>query len=251
LPPAFSLRIPPSLRGKGARGIGLLLLTVALPLHAEQIAPPERLREVDRTLLSHTYVEGAFHPEYTPPAPGSYELPVIKTLSDHPLIGRDGEQTSLFALKKDRIAVVAFIYTTCSEVTGCPLSQSVLQRVDRVLAEDANLGAKVVLVSASFDPQRDTPERLRTVRAFYEPKTDWRFVTTKGEGQLQPLLADFGQTVDKLRFEDGTWSGLFRHVLKVFLIDRENRVRNIYSVGFLNPQLVLNDVRTLAGGDHR
>ena len=104
----------------------------------------------------------------------------------------------------------------------------------------------MVLVSASFDPQRDTPERLRKVRGFYEPKVNWLFVTTGSEGELRPLLADFGQTIDKLRFEDGQWSGLFRHVLKVFLIDRRNRIRNIYSVGFLNPQLVLNDLRTLA-----
>ena len=34
-------------------------------------------------------------------------------------------------------------------------------------------------------------------------------------------------------------------MLKVFLLDRGNHVRNIYSVGFLNPELVLNDLRTL------
>jgi len=219
---------------------------VAFPLHAEDIAPPERLRDIDRSQLSHTYVQGAFNPEFEPPAAGTYALPVIKTVTDHPLVAGDGEKTSLFAVKKDRIAVVAFIYTTCAEVTGCPLSQSVMQRVDRALAEDAALGRDVVLISVSFDPQRDTPERLRTVRSFYDPKTDWSFVTTKDEAELQPLLGDFGQAIDKLRFEDGKWSGLFRHVLKVFLLDRTNRVRNIYSVGLLSPQLVLNDARTLS-----
>lgn len=226
-----------------------MLLLLAFPLHAEEIAPPERLREIDRSLVSHTYVQGTFSPEFEPPAPGSYALPAIKSVSDHPLVAGDGERTSLFAVKKDRIAVVAFIYTTCAEVTGCPLSQSVMQRVDRTLAGDAAMGREVVLISVSFDPQRDTPERLRTVRSFYEPKTDWSFVTTKDEAELQPLLADFGQTIDKLRFEDGQWSGLFRHVLKVFLLDRGNRVRNIYSVGLLSPQLVLNDARTLAMED--
>jgi len=231
-------------RGKGVRGLGLLLV-LALPLHAEELAPPERLRDVDRSLLSHTYTEGAFKPEYEPPAAGTYQLPVMKTLADHTLLDSTGAPTSLFTLKQDRLAVVAFIYTACSEVTGCPLSQSVLRHVDRALAADAELAGNVVLISASFDPQRDMPERLQTVRSFYAPRADWRFVTTSGERQLQPLLDDFGQTIAKLRFEDGQWSGLFRHVLKVFLIDRENRVRNIYSVGFLNPQLVLNDLRTL------
>ena len=243
--------IPPSRRGKGARGIGLhaalllLLLFAVAPLRAEEIAPPDRLRGIDRSLLSHTYAEGAFVPEYEPPAPGTYTLPLMDTLSDHAVIRSDGETTSLFALKKDRLAVIAFVYTSCAEVTGCPLSQSVLQHVDRALAEDPELARKVVLISASFDPQRDAPKRLREVRSFYSPKTDWRFITTRNEKQLQLLLDDFGQTIQKLRFEDGQWSGLFRHVLKVFLLDRDNRVRNIYSVGFLNPPLVLNDLRTL------
>lgn len=240
--------VPPSRRGKGAGGIGLLLLllSVASPLHAEDIAPPERLRGIDRALLSHTYTESTFKPEYDPPAPGTYILPVMNQLSDHAVVDSGGDTISLFALKQDRLAVIAFVYTACSEVSGCPLSQAVLQHVDRALATDAELARKVVLVSASFDPQRDTPERLRKVRGFYEPKTDWRFVTTSGEQPLQPLLADFGQAIDKLRFEDGQWSGLFRHVLKVFLVDGKNQIRNIYSVGFLNPQLVLNDLRTLA-----
>ena len=49
----------------------------------------------------------------------------------------------------------------------------------------------------------------------------------------------------KLRYDDGTWTGLYRHVLKVFLLDAQHRVRNIYSTGFLHPQLILNDIRTV------
>ena len=35
-------------------------------------------------------------------------------------------------------------------------------------------------------------------------------------------------------------------MLKVFLLDEQNRVRNIYSTGLMSPDLVMNDVRTLA-----
>jgi hypothetical protein len=35
-------------------------------------------------------------------------------------------------------------------------------------------------------------------------------------------------------------------VLKVFVLDEQNRIRNIYSTGLMNPELVMNDVRTLA-----
>ena len=72
-------------------------------------------------------------------------------------------------------------------------------------------------------------------------------MTSPGES-LQGTLDDFGQPVMKLWLEDGSWSGLYRHVLKVFLLDRENGVRNIYSTGFLDRDLVLNDLRTIAAG---
>src|SRR5437899_6520936 len=86
---------------------------------------------------------------------------------------------------------------------------------------------------------------MAVMRAFHAPANDWRFATTRSEVELAPLLADFDQPVAKLRFADGTWTGLFRHVLKVFLLDRESRVRNVYSVGLLDAALVLTDLRTL------
>jgi len=212
---------------------------------ADEIAPADRLRGVGSAALSYIYGIGSFTPQYIPPAPGSYTLPIIRTVVDHPVLDAEGRATSLFALKQDRLAVVAFVYTTCVEAVGCPLSQAILQRVDQELARDPELARRVMLITISFDPTRDTPARMKTVSGFYQPQTDWHFVTTRNDAELEPLLADFGQPVAKLRFSDGQWSGLFRHVLKVFLLDATNHVRDIYSVGFLNPQLVLNDLRTV------
>ena len=192
-----------------------------------------------------TYSTGSFAPDYEPPAPGSYSLPVIRRVSDHSLIDADGRETSLFALKGRRAAVVAFVYLSCAEATGCPYSMAVLHRLDSELAADPELSARVVLLTVSFDPDRDTAERLGELRELHHPKSDWRFATTSGPSQLKPLLTDFDQRVAKLRFPDGRWSGLFRHVLKVFLLDEDNCVRNIYSVGFLDSELVLTDLRTL------
>jgi len=35
------------------------------------------------------------------------------------------------------------------------------------------------------------------------------------------------------------------HMLKVFLIDGRGKVREIYSLAYLQPQVLLNDMRTL------
>lgn len=224
----------------------LIALLLCAGVAGAEEADSERLQHVDRSTLSDTFAPGVFEPEYAPPAPSTYELPVIRKVGDHPLIDTHGKPTTLFATIGARLAVVAFIYTSCVEAIGCPVSHAVLHGLDRALADDAALAKRVTLVTLSFDPERDTPEKMAAQRKLHDPRTDWSFATTRGGTELQALLDDFDQPVAKLRYEDGTWSGLFRHVLKVFLLDEQHRVRAIYSTGFLNQALVLNDLKTLA-----
>jgi cytochrome oxidase Cu insertion factor (SCO1/SenC/PrrC family) len=220
--------------------LGAILAGAALG--GEEPAAHRPLRPDD---LAYVYTVGRFAPEYVPPAPGSYRLPPIDEVSDHPLVGSDGRATTLYALTRGRPTVVAFVYTTCAEATGCPVSMGVLHRLDALLAADPALRAAVRLLTVSFDPERDTPERLATVRDAHAPRSDWAFATAPDSARLEPLLADFGQPVARLHFDDGTWTGQYRHVLKVFLLDGRHRVRNVYSTGFLHPELILNDVRTV------
>ncbi len=238
---------PRSLRRLALVG-SALVVALAASARAEEAAP-ERLRGIDPKSLSNTYAPGVFEPEYDPPAPGSYVLPVIARVGDHPVLDADGAATTLFGLIGGRTAVVAFIYMTCVEAVGCPMSHAVLHGLDRALAADPDLRKRVTLVTLSFDPERDTPARMTEQRALHEPRSTWRFATTRGGAELQALLDDFDQPVAKLRFADGAWSGLYRHVLKVFVLDPERRVRAIYSAGFLNQALVLNDLKTLAASE--
>jgi cytochrome c peroxidase len=200
---------------------------------------------------NYTFAVGGFAPEYEVPKPGSYELPPIDTVADHPLVDAEGRATTLSSVVGARLAVVSFIYATCGEATGCPMSTEVLRRLDRRLSTLPTLHNDVALVTISFDPERDTSERLVEMQKLRSPGSRWQFLNTKDEAALAPLLDDFGQQVSKLRYPDGTWTGVFRHVLKVYLIDRSRRVRNVYSVGFLNPELVLADLETLRMEDAR
>ena len=119
-----------------------------------------RPRAVDPSEAAYTYGVGAFRPEYTPPAPGTYALPPIATISDHPLLDDKGTPTRLFDVVGGRIAVIAFVYTTCTEAAGCPVSFAVLHGLDRALAADRALARRVRLITISFDPERDTPTRM-------------------------------------------------------------------------------------------
>ena len=69
------------------RGHRLLAAAVlALAAVAARAGDDARLRAVDPAELTYTYAVGRFASEYTPPAPGSYTLPPIATVTDHPLL---------------------------------------------------------------------------------------------------------------------------------------------------------------------
>jgi cytochrome c peroxidase len=223
----------------------MALAAVLLPALAAVAAEPPARPPLRHDDVAYTFGVGPFTPTFAPPLAGTYELPPIDTVQDHAVLDSDGTATTLGGLIGDRLAVVSFIYGSCPEATGCPIGTAALHRLDRLLAADPALGREVTLITVSFDPARDTPERMAAMRRLHAPASDWRFVTTRDDAMLRPLLDDYGQTVSALRYPDGTPTGVFRHVLKVFLVDRARRIRNVYSVGFLHPDLVLNDLRTV------
>ncbi len=177
------------------------------------------------------------------PEPGSYELPPIGTVTEHRLLDPDGHPAALLARDPGALALVSFVYTHCPDV--CPSALAVLQAVDRRLAADPQLAPHVRLVTVSFDPAHDTPERMGVLRRALAPQADWRFLTARSGAELEPVLEDYGQDVLALVDARGHATGLLRHVLKVFLVDARGQVRNIYSAGFLSEDLLLRDLRTL------
>lgn len=191
-------------------------------------------------------------PDYALPAPGSYRLPPIRQAHDGKVIDADGAEHSLFELMEGHYVLLSFIYTGCYDPRGCPLAIYALNAVREELDDDPATSGKVLLLTVSFDPENDTPEVMREfaeARGFGEERSrrEWRFLTTSSKAGLQPILDGYGQYVVRETGEDGRPSGAYSHVLKVFLIDPDRNVRNIYSTGFLYPELILNDIRTLIG----
>lgn len=185
--------------------------------------------------------------DYDPPLPGSYSLPVVKPAPDGALLDSDGKSLNLRDLTHGRIAVLSFIYTRCAAPRACPYATGVLGRLHFLSGEDKALAKNMRLVSISFDPEYDTPKRLATYSENVREDgsgCEWRFVTAKSHTELEPILAAYDQAVDK-RSNPADPQGPLYHTIRVFLIDREGRIRNIYSSGTLDPRLVLADVRTL------
>jgi len=185
--------------------------------------------------------------DYDAPAPGTYALPIIKPAADGALLDSAGKPVRLAELTRGRITVMSFIYTRCAAAKACPYATGVLMQLHRASAENAALAKELRLVSMSFDPANDTPERMAaySMLASERPASaPWHFVTTPSPAELQPILTAYGQAVDK-KSNPLDPTGPLNHTMRVFLIDRAGNIRNIYSSGTLDPRLVLADVRTL------
>ena len=185
--------------------------------------------------------------DYDPPAPGSYRLPIVKQAADGDVLDSKGRPSHLRELTRGRVTVMSFIYTRCAAVRACPYATGVLRQLYQLSGEDPALAKGTRLVSLSFDPAVDTPDRMAAYAALADGGSSaapWRFLTTRSKAELQPILDAYGQTVDRKNNPlDPT--GPLNHTLRVFLIDRDGNIRNIYSSDTLDPRLVLTDVRTL------
>ncbi len=183
---------------------------------------------------------------YEAPPAGSYELPPIKKAADGMVLRSDNSLARLHDLMSDRFVILSFIYTGCADLNGCPLANAVLYKVQSRLRERSELMDAVRLLSISFDPEVDTVEVThRLEEGVRDDKVEWEFLTTRGQSELQPILNGYGQFVAREFNAHGESTDRFTHLLRVYLIDRELRIRNIYSVSFLHPDILMNDLETL------
>jgi cytochrome oxidase Cu insertion factor (SCO1/SenC/PrrC family) len=184
--------------------------------------------------------------DYDAPEPGTYDLPVLQDASNGTVVAPDGKPVQLRDLFDGRIAVLSFIYTRCSDPRACLRASGVLSELQQLSRQDKSVAGQLQLITLSFDPGYDTPEvmeRYGRVFSRQDGGADWTFLTTRNYDELEPLLAAYGQRVDK-RTRPSMF-GPFQHTLRVYLIDSQKRIRNIYSYGLLDPRLVLADIRTL------
>jgi len=183
---------------------------------------------------------------YTLPEAGRYQLPPIAGAADGEVLDSEGHARRLYELFGDRYVLLSFMYSSCSDVNGCPLTAHVFYQLQRAMLQDPVLAKNLRLVSLSFDPQRDTPEVMKLyANNFPGGAGRWRFATTRSEQQLAPILQAYAQDVQRRLATGGSPGTDFFHVLRVFLIDPRRQVRNIYSVSFLHTDLILADLKTL------
>jgi cytochrome oxidase Cu insertion factor (SCO1/SenC/PrrC family) len=180
------------------------------------------------------------------PEPGSYRLPPIRKAAGGPVLAEDGARADLAMLLRGHVTLFSFIYTRCADI--CPVATMQLAQLRELARQYPAVGESLRLVSMSFDPAHDTPSVMAEYGALWRDVADggseWLFLTTPDQATLRPLLAAYDQAVAPASDPEYGTSGL-NHILRVFLIDEDGLVRNIYSMDFLDPNLVLRDIQTV------
>ena len=152
-------------------------------------------------------------------------LPQSKAVIDFELTDTSGRAFT----RRDLLGaptLVFFGFTHCPDV--CPTTLVTLARVRQ---RAALAGLRVLFVSV--DPQRDTPPLL----GLYVHAFDPQFQGLTGDPQtIRRLAANFGVAVNRVELPGGDYT--MDHTAAVFLLDREARIRAIFTPPFDVPTLV-------------
>jgi cytochrome oxidase Cu insertion factor (SCO1/SenC/PrrC family) len=187
--------------------------------------------------------------DFVLPEPGTYQLQRIMRAPDGPVLTVDGRLDKLSHFTRERITLLGFIYTSCTDPKGCPMAYRVFDRLQDEIRATPALKDQVQLVTLSFDPARDSPSVMKRYAGSQledEGGLRWFFLTTPSERELMPLVEGFGQDVQyAIDTSTGRPFRQLSHVLKVFLIDRGGDVREIYTSTFLHPRAIIGDIKTL------
>jgi protein SCO1/2 len=196
-------------------------------------------------VLDHIVVVAQGKPDYRPtvvyhvPAPGDL-------VPDFALRNQDGRAIHLSQFRGKEL-LITFIYTRCPLPNFCPLVTHNFAAIDRQLATDPTLYARTHLLSVSFDPEHDTPERLRAYGAPYigsDAKSafaHWDIAVPQ-----KPVLTEMAKY-----FDVGMTAGpedTITHTLSTTLIGRDGKVVRFYPGNEWTPEQVVADVKQAAGG---
>ena len=198
----------------------------------------------ETVLLDHIVVVAQARPDYKPAV--FYHVPTAgDEVPDFALRNQDGRQIHLGQFK-GKTLLLTFIYTRCPLPNFCPLVTHNFAAIDSQLAGNPALYGKTHLLCVSFDPEHDTPARLRAYGATYigsdgkNAFAHWDFAVPN-----QAMLLEMAKF-----FDVGITHGAddtITHTLSTTLIGPDGKVVQFYPGNEWTVEQVVADVKKLAG----
>lgn len=154
--------------------------------------------------------------------------PVVEPLNigdpipDYKFTNQFGTPISLAQFKGQALGLT-FIFTRCPFPTFCPRMSQHFQKAQNSLKSMEDGPKNWTLLSLSFDPEWDTPERLARYALPYRIDTNhWQFATSD-MWNIDGITEQFGMV-----FYRETPGGLPNHTLRTVVIDARGRVQKVF-----------------------
>jgi len=193
-------------------------------------------------LLDHIVVIAQARPDYKSGV--SYHVPAPGDLvPDFKLRNQDGRAIHLDQFR-GKALVLTFIYTRCPSPEFCPRVTRNFAALVEQLATNPAVFSQTHLLSVSFDPEHDTPERLRAYGATYigsdtkNAFAHWEFAVPE-----QSKLAEMAKFFDLGLTNEA--DSTITHTLSTTLIGPDGRVARFYPGNDWTPERVLADMKQL------
>jgi len=166
----------------------------------------------------------------------------LVTDTEFSLINQNNEPVVFPDAYAGNIVLISYVYTYCPDI--CPMITYNMRDVQRAFPNEDRL----MLVSVSFDPERDTPEILKKYADSYKLDLEhWDLLT--GDPRVVKKLLDATEIrtvkTPTTFLEGGEAFYFIDHTDKISLIDADGFLRRNYSGSELDIDQVVQDIQTL------
>lgn len=154
--------------------------------------------------------------------------------------GDDGQSHTLSSYRGSWV-LFTFVYTRCPLPDYCPRMDAHFSTIQRAILATLRLRAAVRLLSFSFDPDVDTPARMKIHAAGRgADPTVWCYATAP-KNVIDPFGARFGLSVTR----EGPNGQDITHNLVTALVDPNGRLVKTYTGNGWSPAAVVADLERL------
>lgn len=141
---------------------------------------------------------------------------------------------------KGQVLAFSFIFIRCPFPTYCPRMNNNLGAALQALSQPGT-STNWQLISISFDPAHDTPERLRSyAEGYHYDPAHWSFATGREE-DIRRLGSQFG-----LAF---SWrGGTIEHNVRTVVVNAEGKIQRIFGGNEWKPEELIAEMESLLRG---
>jgi len=168
---------------------------------------------------------------------------IIDDLSDKSfdVLNQNGEKITFPDDYEGKYVIMGFIYTNCPDI--CPLVTQNMIKVQKELGNPKD----VHFLGVTFDPKRDTPERLKEYKGVFDLEENFDFLTADSStvSELMDSVRVRSQVSFTQERDDGKEVYFMNHSDKIMVLDKKGRVIFEYGGSMTPVNYIIEDLQTV------